>query len=146
MQVHSAEGIDMLRIFTKWPALAAATFLAAACGGGGGGDDGNGGNAMCERVSAGPTSITIRNSLSTGLQAVFEELSFGADMLAGECNIVGFDTAGRSLAVHITLRQCNNTSANSDCTGGLFGPARTRTVNVSPGSSSNVTVDAATFN
>lgn len=136
----------MLRIFTTQATLAAMVVLAAACGGGGGGGDDDGGNAACERVSAGPTSITVRNSLSTGLQAVFEELSFGADMLAGECNIVGFDTGGRSLAVHITLRQCTNTAANSDCTGGLFGPVRTRTVNLAPGDASTLTVDAATFN
>lgn len=119
----------------------------AACGGGGGGDDDGGGGASsaCERVSAGPTDIVVRNQLSSGVRAFFSELSFGADMLAGECNTVGFDTVGRSMAIRVELQQCSNVFTNSDCEGLLFGPTRTVSVLVTPGNSYSVVVDAATF-
>ena len=119
----------------------------AACGGGGGGDDGGGGGgaSACERVSAGPTDIVVRNQLGTGVRAFFSELSFGADMLAGECNTVGFDTGGRSLAIRVELQQCSNVATNSGCDGLLFGPTRTVSVLVAPGNSYSVVVGAATF-
>lgn len=128
--------------------LAALTLTACGGGGGGGGgDDGGGGGASsaCERVSAGPTDIVIRNQLSTGVRAFFSELAFGSDMLAGECNTVGFDTRGRSLAIGVELQQCSNVLANSQCDGLLFGPTRTVSVLVTPGNSYSVVVDAATF-
>lgn len=126
-----------------------AALSVAACGGGGGGDGGGGGgggaSSACERVSAGPTDIVVRNQLSSGVRAFFSELSFGADMLAGECNSVGFDTVGRSLAIRVELQQCSNVLANSDCDGLLFGPTRTVSVLVAPGNSYSVVVDAVTF-
>lgn len=135
------------------PRRALATVLAAlcltACGGGGGGDDdggGGGGNSSaCERVSAGPTDIVVHNQLSTGVRAFFGELAFGSDMLAGECNTVGFDTLGRSMAIRVELQQCSNVLANSLCDGLLFGPTRTVSVLVTPGNAYSVVVDAATF-
>jgi hypothetical protein len=121
-------------------AMLAALSLTA-CGGGGGG---GGASSACERVSAGPTDIVIRNQLSTGVRAFFSELAFGSDMLAGECNTVGFD-AGNRPTIRLELQQCSNVPTNSDCTGLLFGPTRTVNVPVTPGNSHNVVVDAATF-
>jgi hypothetical protein len=122
-------------------AMLAALSLTA-CGGGGGG--GGGASSACERVSAGPTDIVIRNQLSTGVRAFFSELAFGSDMLAGECNTVGFD-AGNRPTIRLELQQCSNVPTNSDCTGLLFGPTRTVNVPVTPGNSYSVVVDAATF-
>lgn len=127
------------------PCRAFVSVLAAlcltSCGGGGGGD---GASSACERVSAGPTDIVVRNQLATGLQAYFEALAFGTDMLAGECNIVGFD-AGNRPTMRVELRQCSNVSTNSDCTGLLFGPTRTVDVSLLPGDPRTVVVNAATF-
>jgi hypothetical protein len=121
-----------------------AALCLTACGGGGGDGGGGGGSSACERVSAGPTDIVIRNQLSTGVRAFFSELAFGSDMLAGECNTVGFD-AGNRPTIRLELQQCSNVPTNSDCTGLLFGPTRTVNVPVTPGNSHNVVVDAATF-
>jgi hypothetical protein len=123
-------------------AMLAALSLTA-CGGGGDGG-GGGASSACERVSAGPTDIVIRNQLSTGVRAFFSELAFGSDMLAGECNTVGFD-AGNRPTIRLELQQCSNVPTNSDCTGLLFGPTRTVNVPVTPGNSHSVVVDAATF-
>jgi hypothetical protein len=120
-----------------------AALCLTACGGGGGGD-GDGASSACERVSAGPTDIVVRNQLATGLRASFDALAFGTDMLAGECNTVGFD-AGNRPTMRVELQQCSNVSTNSDCTGLLFGPTRTVDVSLLPGDPRTVVVDAATF-
>ena len=122
-----------------------AALCLTACGGGGGDGDGGGASSACERVSAGPTDIVVRNQLATGVRAFFGDLAFGSDMLADECNTVGFDTLGRSMAIRVELQQCANVLADSRCDGLLFGPTRTVTVLVTPGNSYSVVVDAATF-
>lgn len=51
---------------------ALAGVLVAACGGGGGSPSGAGG---CERVSGGTSSLTLRNQLTSGVQAYLPPLS-----------------------------------------------------------------------
>lgn len=116
--------------------LAAAAALLAACGG----DDGGG----CETVSSGPTQLTIRNDHATGIQAFMPQLSFGADMVAGECNIVGFDARG-AIGLRLEVTQCSNTASDSNCDGRKFGPTRVLTVAMAQGEQKSVTINAATF-
>lgn len=125
----------MRMLSTTGPALAACMLLAS-CGGG---DDGG-----CEQVSAGPTNLTIRNALPTGLRAYLPQLAFGADMAAGECNVVGFDGRG-AISLRVEVQQCRNRADDTDCTGRLLGAVRVLTVPMAQGESKSVTVDAATF-
>lgn len=116
--------------------LLMAAALLAACGG----DDGGG----CETVSSGPTKLTIRNDHATGIEAFMPQLSFGADMVAGECNIVGFDARG-AISLRVEVTQCSNTSSDSNCDGRKFGPTRVLTVAMAQGEEKSITVNAATF-
>jgi len=116
----------------------ASLLMLSSCGGGGGGGGG------CEQVSSGPANLSIRNNLSVGLRAFMPQLSFGADMAAGECNIVGFDARG-SVSLRVEAQQCQNTGSNTDCTGRLFGPTRILTVGIANGESKSLTIDASTF-
>lgn len=125
----------MLRHPLFGPLLLAVALLTA-CGGG---DDGG-----CETVSSGPTKLTIRNDHSTGIEAFMPQLSFGADMVAGECNIVGFDARG-AINLRLEVTQCANTSSDSNCDGRKFGPTRVLTVAMAQGEEKSVTINAATF-
>ena len=121
--------------------LAAAALLLqfASCGGG----DSSSGD--CERVSAGASSLTVKNELASGLEAFFPQFAFGADMAAGECNIVGLEYPAASVFVRVELRQCTNTPDDTNCAGKLFGPTRISTIPLPRGGSSTLTVNADTF-
>lgn len=118
------------------PMAIVATALLSACGGG---DDGG-----CETVSSGPTKLTIRNDHATGIEAFMPQLSFGADMVAGECNVVGFDARG-AINLRLEVTQCTNSSSDSSCDGRKFGPTRVLTVAMAQGEEKSVTINAATF-
>jgi hypothetical protein len=103
------------------------------------------GSSNCERVSAGSTSVIVSNQLGTGLEAFFPELAFGANLAAGECNIVGFDFAGTEVTIHIELTQCSNTPGDTSCEGRTVGSTQTKTLHLSRGDSQTVVVTPATF-
>jgi hypothetical protein len=123
---------------------AALVLQLASCGGGG--DSSSGGTSgACERVSAGTSSLTVKNELASGLEAFLPQFAFGTDMAAGECNIVGLEYATASVAVRVELRQCTNTPGNTDCAGKLFGPTRISTILLARGESRTLTVNSDTF-
>lgn len=126
-------------------ALAAATLALQLASCGGGGSSSSSTSGACERVSAGTSSLTVKNELATGLEAFFPQFAFGADMAAGECNIVGLEYSAASVFVRVELRQCTNTPGDTNCTGKLFGPTRISTINLPRGGSSTLTVNADTF-
>ena len=131
------------RVATALAAAVAALQLAS-CGGGGDSSPG-GSSGGCERVSAGTSSLTVKNELASGLEAFFPQFAFGTDMAAGECNIVGLEYTAASLFVRVELRQCTNTPGDTNCAGKLFGPTRISTIDLPRGGSSTFTVNADTF-
>ena len=116
------------------------------CGGGSSGGSGSSGGG-CEQVSAGNTSVSVRNNLSSGVEAYFPQLAFGPDMASGECNIVGFDMPGStaSIDLRVELTQCSNSSSNTDCTGKKFGATKVQTVHLAKGDAGSITVNASLF-
>jgi hypothetical protein len=131
----------MSQRLTRGVQMLLAAVLVTSCGGGS--SPGGGG---CERVSAGSSSVTIKNDLATGLEAGFPQFAFGADLASGECNIVGLEYSAASVDVRVELTQCNNSAADTNCTGRTFGPTRVQTIGLPRGGSRTVTVTAATFN
>ncbi len=113
--------------------------------GGGGSDDSGGSSGACERISAGSSELVIRNELATGVRAFLPQFAFGADMLAGECNIVGMNIPASLPSVQVELTRCNNTQANSDCDGRLVAPTRTQSVSVPQGGRATLTITASMF-
>ena len=124
-------------------AAAAAVLQLASCGGGDSSSSITSG--VCERVSAGTSSLTVKNELASGLEAFLPQFAFGTDMAAGECNIVGLEYSAASVAVRVELRQCMNTPGDTNCAGKLFGPTRISTINLPRGESRTVTVNSDTF-
>lgn len=127
------------------PMVLAVALQLVSCGGGGSSDSGSGGG--CEQVSAGNTSVSVQNKLSSGVEAYFPQLAFGPDMASGECNIVGFDMPGSttSIDLRVELTQCSNSSGNTDCTGKKFGPTKVQTVHLAKGDSGTIAVNASLF-
>lgn len=124
-------------------ALAVAAALAASCGGGGGDDGGGGGG--CERISEGPSNLTVQNNLPGGVRAFLPQFAFGADMFAGECNVIGLNARGTTSSIEVRLTRCNNTTDNSSCDGRLTGATRTVFVNLPQGGAATLTVTPAMF-
>ncbi len=114
--------------------------LLVSCGGGG-----DGGGSGCELVSDGPSKLTIRNNLSTGVQAYLPQFAFGAEMYSGECVVVGLDARGTTSAIRVELTRCNNSFSDSSCTGKLVPPTRAVTVNLPQGGGATLEVNAALF-
>ena len=111
------------------------------CGGGGSSSAGG-----CEQVSAGGTSLAVHNNLSSGLEAYFPQLAFGADMASGECNVVGFEPGNvTSIALRVELTQCANSSSNTDCAGKKFGATKVQTVQITKGEAGTLTVNPSLF-
>lgn len=124
-------------------AAAAAVLQLASCGGGGSSSSSTSGT--CQRVSAGTSSLTVKNELASGLEAFFPQFAFGTDMAAGECNIVGLEYSAAAVDVRVELKQCTNTPGDTNCAGKLFGPTRISTIPLPRGGSSTLTVNADTF-
>ena len=121
--------------------FAACAALLASCGGGGDGGSAGG----CEVISDGPSKLTVRNNLSTGVRAYLPQFAFGADMLAGECDVIGLDALGTTTSIRVELTRCNNTSSNSDCDGRLVSPTRAVTVFLPQGGTAALDVNADLF-
>lgn len=121
-------------------ALIVGAVVASSCGGGGDGDSGG-----CERISEGPSTLTVRNELSTGVRAFLPQFAFGADMFAGECNVIGLDARGTTTAIEVRLTRCNNSAADSSCTGRLVAPTRNVTVSLPQGGSATLAVTPSMF-
>jgi hypothetical protein len=102
------------------------------------------GTGTCEQVSLGSSALTVKNQLPSGLEVFLPQFAFGADMLSGECNIVGLEFSG-SVDVRVELTQCANSPANSDCTGTKYGPTRVRSISLTRGGSATLVVDPSTF-
>ena len=128
------------RLHGRLIAIAACVALLASCGGGG--DSGSGG---CELVSDGPSKLTIRNSLSTGVQAFLPQFAFGADMFSGECIVIGLDARGTTSAIRVELTRCNNSFNDSSCDGRLVAPTRAVTVNLPQGGEATLEVTPNLF-
>ena len=124
---------------TPAAAVLVAAMLASSCGGGGDGDGG------CERISEGPSTLTVRNELSTGVRAFLPQFAFGADMAAGECNVIGLDARGTTTSITVQLTRCNNTVSNTSCTGRLVTPTRSVSVSLPQGGSATLNVTSALF-
>lgn len=124
-------------------AAAAAVLQLASCGGGGSSSSSTSGT--CQRVSAGTSSLTVKNELASGLEAFFPQFAFGTNMAAGECNIVGLEYSAAAVDVRVELKQCTNTPGDTNCAGKLFGPTRISTINLPRGESRTVTVNSDTF-
>jgi hypothetical protein len=114
--------------------------LLASCGGGGDGGSSGG----CELVTDGPSKLTIRNNLPTGVEAYLPQFAFAADMYSGECVVIGLDP-GTTTFIRVELTQCNNSFSNSDCTGRLVPPTRAVTVNLPEGGAATLEVNASLF-
>lgn len=121
-------------------AIVACSALLASCGGGG--DSGGGG---CELVSEGPSKLTIRNSLSGGVQAYLPQFAFGADMFSGECIVIGLDARGTTSSIRVELTRCNNSFSNTSCDGRLVAPTRSVTVNLPQGGAATLEVTPSLF-
>lgn len=115
--------------------VVAVAAVLAACGK----DDGD-----CETVSAGPTQLTVRNNLGTGVRAYMPALAFGADMASGECVVVGYEARGTN-GLRVEAQQCRNSSADSNCDGRLFGPTRVLNAPITANGAYTLTIDGSTF-
>ncbi|MBK9360585.1 MAG: hypothetical protein IPM99_05295 [Rubrivivax sp.] len=98
----------------------------------------------CEQVTAGASNLTVRNQLPSGLEVFLPQFAFGADMLSGECNIIGLEFPG-SLSIRVELTQCANSGDDSDCTGRKFGPTRVRTISLTRGGSATLVIEPSNF-
>lgn len=131
----------MVDLSNKLLAVLAVILSLASCGGGGGSPS----PSACEQVSAGASTLTVRNNLSTGLEAHLPQFGFGAHMAAGECNSIGLEYSASSVDVRLELTQCTNSVANTDCTNKKFGTTKIQTIPLPRGESRTVTIDASTF-
>ena len=139
----AAPCVDGRRQITNVLAAVTVVLQLASCGGGG--SSSSSAVGACERVSSGASSLTVKNELASGVEAFLPQFAFGTDMAAGECNIVGLEYSTASLFVRVELRQCNNTSGDTNCAGKLFGPTRISTILLPRGGSSTLTVNSDTF-
>lgn len=133
----------MLTLRAPVVALVGASLVFASCGGGGG--DGGSATGACEEVSAGPSKLTVNNTLGTGVRAYLPQFAFGSDMFTGECNVVGLDARGTTSSIRVELTRCNNSFADSDCTGKLVAPTHVEVVNLPQGGAATLVVTAAMF-
>jgi len=98
--------------------------------------DGNSGD--CERVTQGESDVVIRNMLSTGVEAFFQDIALGALIQPGKCEKFGMPAGSRE----VELTQCNFV-ADDNCV--HFGPSVEINLPLDPGEEVEIDVTSSLF-